>query len=191
MSRVVQNTWQSYSENGRIPSVFSAEECARIVETYSEKGWISPEIRDQPDTDTDFRPRWILSSDSSANWIFDRLEKAVGRWNDGGFNFKIDLYESLHLVCRQPGAATGWRSDLGSGMGSRGRLSTVVVLSPANAYAGGGMEFVETEFGAPTFDAGAGDVIVYAAWLPYQFLPVTSGKFWTLSTWWLGARPLR
>lgn len=191
MSRVVKNVWQRYAANDCLAGVFSAGECAKIVETYSKKGWISPEIRDQPDTETHFRPRWILSSDPSANWIFERLEKTVGRWNDAGFNFKIDLYESLHLVCRQPGADTGWRSDLGTGMGSRGRLSTVAVLSSANTYAGGGIEFVETEFGAPKFEAGAGDVVVYASWLQYRYLPVTAGKFWTLSTWWLGNRPLR
>lgn len=191
MSHAVDDTWETYTANDRIAGLFSPDECARIIDTYAAKGWISPEVRDTPDTDVHFRPRWILGRDPDAGWIFSRLKKAVRPWNAGHFNFRIDSCESLYLVRRQSETFSGWRSDLGARSASRCKLSTIVALSPRDAYTGGAIEFLETEFGAPTLDLSAGDAVVYASWLQYRIHPVTTGNFWTLSTWWMGSRPIR
>lgn len=191
MPREVKTTWDQYTANDRIACVFSPDECAKIVDTYSVTGWVDSRHRNVTDRDPATLPRWISSDDPTAGWIFNRIERHVLQWNDRWFNFQIDLCIDANLRCHLPGDVEEWHTDLGTHGFSRRKLSTIVVLSRPETYAGGTIEFFEQEFGTRSFKMKAGDVAIFASWLHYRVLPVTEGRLWTLTTWWSGNRPMR
>lgn len=191
MSRELKTTWEQYTANDRIASVFSPDECAQIIDTFSSVGWVEPRHRNMPGRDPATLPRWIAADDVRADWLFHRLERHVLRWNDRWFNFQIDACINANLICHLPGDAGEWRTDLGTHGHSRRKLSTIIVLSRPETYAGGTIEFFEQESDTRSLELGTGDAAIFASWLQYRFLPVTEGRLWTLSTWWIGNRPIR
>lgn len=191
MPHAVGQTWVTYVANDRLACLFSPDHCASIIETYTEKGWIEPKLRAKRQDKTARVPYWIQSSDASAGWIFEKLERHVKHWNVRNLNLQIDYCQDLRLLRYGPGDGEGWRTDLGEDFASRRKLSSIVFLSRPETYEGGTVEFLESEFGNRTFEVKAGDMLVFASWLPYRIHSIKKGELWTLSTWWMGNRPIR
>lgn len=191
MPRLLTTTWDQYLANDRLACVFSPDECEKIIETFATSGGLYPSHKNVPGRDPATAPRWISSADNATNWMYSRLLPLVTRWNDRWFKFRIDICADFKLFCVQPGDEAKWCVDMANYGYSRRKLSAMVVLSRPETYTGGTIEFFEDEYGSRTFDMKAGDAIVYASWLQYRIQPVTEGRLWILSSWWMGDRPIR
>lgn len=179
--------WVKFTLNDRIACVFSADDCARIVETYGRGN--SAEAA-PGDGGPAAHASWIRGQDKDARWIFERLERTVRDWNDRWFNFQISECQDLRLNGFGVGHSEGWRTDLGAQGLSRRKLCSILMLSRPESYDGGTIEFFEVEAGSRSFSLKSGDLIVLAPWLHRRIQPVTRGQMWLLTAWWTG-RPLR
>lgn len=182
--------WVKFTLNDRIACVFSADDCARIVETYAA---VEPETGgDAAAADRNHAPaaHWIRGHDKDARWVFERLERTVRDWNDRWFNFQISECQDLQVNRFVSGQSQAWRTDLGVKGLSRRKLCSILMLSRPESYQGGTIEFFEIEAGSRSFSLKSGDLLVFAPWLYRRILPVTEGTLWLLTAWWTG-RPLR
>lgn len=182
----VRNLWSRYVTHEKIPSVFTPEECAKIVAAYAGVKTQRADVKVQGMQYRDTDLRWISGIDPTAAWIFERLECTVLKWNANNFNFDIDECSDLQLGHYKVGQMYHWHADLGSGGLSRRKISSVVMLSAPSDYKGGDLEFFLGEGGVGRLDMAIGDVAVFTSWSKHRVTEVTEGQRRTLVGWWSG-----
>lgn len=182
----VRNIWTRFVTHEKIPAVFTPEECVKIVDTYANIEITKADIKHSTGQYRDTDVRWIPGTDAGAAWIFERLERAVLKWNANNFNFDIDECSDLQLGYYGTGQVYHWHADLGGKHLSRRKISSVVMLSPPSDYKGGQLEFFEGEGGIRSFNLLPGDLVLFTSWMKHRVTEVTEGDRRTLVGWWSG-----
>jgi PKHD-type hydroxylase len=176
--------WARYADERSFAGVFTPAECGRIIAEHgAAKAWTSEmEIdgRQYRSTDLIFLPR-----NEGTEWLYARVERPTRAWN-ADFGFVIESCSLLQLARYRSGQGYEWHADLGSKDYSLRKLTTVVMLSAPDSYAGGRLEFFKSDDIRQSFPLKAGDAVVFPAWVKHRVTAVTEGERWTLSAWWLG-----
>ena len=175
----------------RIFSIFTQDECQKIIEKFSDSvggafvgdGRLDDKVRRSKVT-------WIPKIIEN-EWIYVKLLQVIGDANDSFFDLDIsEIIEDIQFT-EYDKSYTGyynWHADTYGvrGTESTRKLSASVQLSDPTSYDGGDLMFYEKE-SAPR-DQGA--VIVFPSYKSHKVTPVTRGKRYSLVIWVAGP-PLR
>ncbi len=166
-----------------VPRFLTPEECNRVVEVAesvpSMEGMTGTDHEAKSDAARDSTVRFLYPT-ADNRWIFDKLEYALMRLNEG-YGFKLlGFYEGFQVATYQPGGHYDWHMDLGKRSSSTRKLSMTVQLSDAGDYEGGELEFRATDELAPTEQ---GYMIVFPSFLLHRVRPLTRGKRVSLVSW--------
>lgn len=164
-----------------VDDFLSPDECSRIIaQAESSQAFAgltgAAGKRDQA-RDSTVRFLW---PQPETRWLFDKLEYAVQRLNEG---YRFDLggfYEGAQVAAYSAGGHYDWHLDVGEQYYSNRKLSLSVQLSPASEYDGGELEFRATDEPAPRQQ---GALIVFPSFLLHRVKPVTRGQRHSLVSW--------
>lgn len=166
-------------------SVFSAEECQRII-LYGLKNKLEGATVTEAAPDLHkirkARVAW-LAYDPEIAWVFDRLESEVRKINQKHYKFKLaGFYESLQFTeYLAPDSHYTWHIDFDAGAASLRKLSIVIQLSPPEDYEGGNLEIFD-EF-VKSVPKKQGALVCFPSFVQHCVTPVTKGKRYTLVVW--------
>ena len=168
-----------------LPALFSAEECARIIDLAQETslrearlvGFRPSEIR---------RARIAWLEEEEAEWVPPRLARAFAEANRAAFDFEIQAFEEQMQVALYEEEKLGgfdWHSDIGDGpLARRRKLTVVVQLSEPGDYEGGALE-INGDGAIRQADRARGSAIAFPAFALHRVAPVTAGRRWSLTLW--------
>tara|TARA_R110002020_G_C16220207_1_gene767601 strand:- start:545 stop:1132 length:588 start_codon:yes stop_codon:yes gene_type:complete len=180
---------------------FHADECQNIIELGSElaiqEGSIghgvgsklNPELRRS-------KVRWFSRGDERYQWIFRRLDNSFQYANMNAFNFELSYFREIQFT-EYDASYEGkydWHEDLTwcrKHPTSR-KLSICVQLSDPSDYEGGNLELDDKQMGGKDQNPDAehlrqlGTTMVFPSFLRHRVTPVTSGKRYSLVSWYEG-----
>lgn len=164
----------------RFAGVFTAEECARIVEL----GLARPMYRGstvQPREDYRRTSVTWLDRGDDIGWLFDKIDDLVVRINNW---YRFDIIpraNNLQFGEYEADDAIGWHIDCGGEDGPPRKISMSIQLTHPSQYEGGGLEFVTV--GELPMSRIQGTVIAFPSFLCHRVAPVTRGKRHSLVVW--------
>lgn len=180
--------------------LFSAPECAELIRLGEslvlEPGKIGNGLDGQHVVNADYRQ--VLTCALLADqvpWAYERLRDKVALANNDHFRYDlVGLQEHLIFLRydfdpAKPGKYE-WHQDIGGGMSSLRKLSTVTQLSEPGEYEGGRLRM----FSNCDFDPGhveRGDTMIFPSYLPHCVTPLTAGRRYSLVSWITGSAPFR
>ncbi|MCX7644564.1 MAG: 2OG-Fe(II) oxygenase [Rhodobacteraceae bacterium] len=170
-----------------LPDAFTPEECDRIV-ALAEAAGLSRAGLVGGLADPRIRRAGIawLDEAEGAAWVSDRLARLVADANREGFGFALDELAESPQVARYDAGEAGhfdWHSDIGEGpVARRRKLTLVVQLSDAAAYAGGALELMPGT-GILAADRAQGAAIAFPSFVLHRVAPVTRGVRHSLTIW--------
>lgn len=168
-----------------IPEIFTAEECSNVIALHTDRKAMEARAKAGKDSYRDTNVFWLPPDEEPHKWVYERVAEFSLQLNDEHYRFEVDSCTDLQLARYLPGQHYDWHTDLGTGGYSRRKLSIAVMLSPAEEFDGG-----ELEFGGDKFTRKAslqqGGAVVFPSWLRHRVTPVDKGARWSLVGWWLG-----
>lgn len=176
------------------PGVFSAEECARIIETGGRiphsAGLVNdPTAKDgvRPVRDAAVRN---LPLDADFSWIYERLMHYAGQLNRQSLGFEIENVETLQLLSYGPGQHYDWHVDIGTFELALRKLSLVAFLSDPGDYEGGELELFFSD--QPTaVERSRGALVLFPSFVLHRVRAIARGRRYTLALWLRGAQRFR
>ena len=170
-----------------IQSVFSAEECERIIELsqvglFSDAGLVrgvqAANLR---------RSRIIwLDEEEDASWIFRRLLDTFAQANREHFQFELDEFaERMQLAWygARDGGFFDWHVDVGnSSIAARRKLTMVVQLSPGSSYLAGNLE-TNSDGIVRQASRLIGSAVLMPSFVLHRVEPVRQGERYSLTLW--------
>ncbi|NUZ04674.1 2OG-Fe(II) oxygenase [Piscinibacter koreensis] len=168
-----------------IPLVFTHDECAQIVATYTPQ--LQPALVDTLDLAQSEGIRKssavFIGHTKDTNWIFERLNKVIRDVNNTIYGFSVGQFrEGFQFTRYEVGEYYGPHFDIGPGLLAERKLSLTVQLSPPDSYAGGDL-LIYPEFVAPR---DQGTMTVFPSFMCHDVRPVTSGVRFSLVSWLAG-----
>ncbi|WP_326542963.1 2OG-Fe(II) oxygenase [Pseudorhodoferax sp.] len=172
-----------------IPMVFSPEECARLIATYTPR--LKPALVEALDPEESLGIRRssavFIFPDASTQWVFERLNEAVTEINDTLYGFDISEFrEGFQFTRYEVGEYYGPHFDIGPGHLAERKLSMTVQLSAPEDYTGGEL-IIHPDFVALK-DQGA--LTVFPSFMCHDVRPVASGVRYSLVSW-VAGQPFR
>lgn len=177
----------------RNPGLFSGPECRELI-AVGENGLLQPGqigngLANQTVTDDGYRKvltRAILPDE--APWAYERLARAVAANNAEYFRFDIQGFCEFLVFLRYDyleGEVPGhynWHQDIGGGLSSLRKLSTVTQLSEPETYEGCRLRlFTNMDFDPG--QVGQGDTVMFPSWTPHCVTPISRGTRYSLVSW--------
>ena len=164
----------------RFAGVFSAGECARIMEL----GLAKPMYRGgivQPREDYRRTSVTWLDRTDDLDWLFAKLDDLVLRINDWYRFDIIPAANDLQFAEYEAGDTIGWHIDCGGERGPPRKISMSIQLTHPREYDGGALEFVT--MGELPMSRIQGTVVAFPSFLCHRVAPVTRGKRHSLVVW--------
>ena len=177
--------WEFNPIYKRLPQVFDAEACAKIIKLKEGR---EPMVSEMRVDGRDYRSSdlyWLTPEDDTA-WIVERLREVILAFNTETFQFEIDGCQDLQLTGYGVGQLYDWHADLSSKGTSRRKLSFSVLLSKLAQFEGGDIQFFESDSLRPSIGLNQGDGVVFPSWYKHRVVPVARGHRWSLVSWWTG-----
>lgn len=174
------------------PRLFSAPEIADLIargESHVlQYGTIGNGLDNVPVENLNYRCVKTCSlSIEEVPWAYERLADRVRLTNSEYFRFDIQgLYEQLIFLKYDydpdhPGKYN-WHQDVGGGMSSLRKISTVTQLSPPSNYDGCRLHlFTNADQEMTHLDPG--DTILFPSYLPHCVTPIARGTRYSLVSW--------
>lgn len=174
------------------PRLFSPPEVAELIrlgESCSlQDGRIGNGIDGNTLVDEDYR--CVKTSSLSAEmvpWAYERLRSRVSSANNDFFRYDLVGFHEQLVFLRydfdpaHPGKYL-WHQDIGGGMSSLRKLSTVTQLSEPTDYDGCRLRmFSNKDFDPEHVDCG--DTLIFPSYLPHSVTPITRGTRYSLVSW--------
>lgn len=172
--------------------LFSPPECAELIRLGESKMLEPGKIGNGMDNQTVVNPdyRCVLTAalpTDEAPWAYERLRDKTALANGDFYRFDLlGFHEQLIFLrydfdAEHPGKYE-WHQDIGGGMSSLRKLSTVTQLSEPSDYEGGRLRM----FTNCDFDPGhvaRGDTMIFPSYTPHCVTPLTSGRRYSLVSW--------
>lgn len=165
-----------------VPAYFTPEECGRILELAETQDRVDGGIGEVAAASTEIRRSTVtaLYPESSTDWLFDKLEYALEKLNEG-YGFALDgFFEGVQVAWYEPDGHYDWHVDLGPGRYSLRKLSMSVQLSDPADYEGGDLQFKSTE---EPGHREQGSLIVFPSYMEHRVAPVTRGLRASMVSW--------
>ncbi|MFK7928220.1 MAG: 2OG-Fe(II) oxygenase [Myxococcota bacterium] len=171
-----------------IPAVFTREECASLRATSGEfvqaKVQLDagdPRVGDRTSTGVQ------LAHGASSDWLVDRMHPHIMALNRT-LNFDLTGWAAPAVLRYREDQHYAWHVDMGRDDLASRKLSVIVLLSEADAYEGGDLEWMP-DLGPCSREIGT--VVVFPSFMPHRVTTVTSGERFALVAWVHGDRPFR
>lgn len=170
-----------------IPTLFSPEDCARIV-AHAEDASLREARLVGGRRETDIRRARIawLDDEGEAAWVLARLLRAVAEANRAAFDFDVEAFEERSQVALYEATAGGgfdWHSDVGDGpLARRRKLTVVTQLSDPADYEGGLLE-INADGRPLAADRAQGSAVAFPSFALHRVAPVSRGRRWSLTLW--------
>lgn len=173
-------------------SLFSVPECAEIIRLGDggslEPGSIGNGIDNVHVVDENYRcVKTCAITPEAAPWAYERLRDRVAASNYDYYRYDITGFHEQLVFLRydfdpeKPGKYE-WHQDIGGGMSSLRKLSTVTQLSDPSEYAGCRLRmFTNMDFDPNHVDRG--DTIIFPSYQPHCVTPITFGRRYSLVSW--------
>lgn len=163
-----------------MPTCFSADECAHIVQLGQQKNKLSGIARGEFGGIRDSKV-CFLSPDTDTGWIFSKLQSVVASANQK-YRFNLSGFrEPLQVAEYESGGHYNWHLDIGADITSGRKLSVSVQLTDGDTYEGGGLEFLNIN--TPKLPRSIGSIVIFPSYLPHRVNPVTQGIRRSLVAW--------
>lgn len=162
-----------------VSRAFSAEECARIAQ-LGESGEV---VSASTEKVTGYRSSLItwIQPTKEARWLYHRIGLLLLQANRS-YGFALTgLAEPLQYARYGEAGHFEWHTDLGVQGTSGRKLSLTIQVSAADAYDGGGLEFLSLV--SRTTPRDAGTAIIFPSYLAHRVAPVTRGQRCSLVAW--------
>jgi PKHD-type hydroxylase len=171
-------------------TVFSPEDCQRILEMYAFREFEDGLIQDnRADFSTRKSQIQFIPPEDDNLWIFERLQDVATHANNQTFNFDLDGFrEGFQFAKYEIGGHYTWHCDLGHNERMLRKISMTVQLSPEESYEGGQLEFFPARFAVPRQQ---GMVCVFPSFMAHRVAPITKGIRYSLVSWVAGHDPFR
>lgn len=175
---------------------FTHEECQRIIDFglsipavdggvgHGGKFTINKDMRSST-------IRWLPRWDKELLWLYDRISARAEWSNNKSFGFDLRVFTEVQFTEYEADSNGhySWHEDntwvTDKPMQDERKMSMVIQLSDPATYEGGKLEL----HNAPLKDGefgGQGDMIFFPSFNRHQVTPVTSGKRYSLVTWFKG-----
>ncbi len=159
---------------------FSADECARIVESSILDKKL-PGVARGEYAKIRHSKVCFISPGNENGWIFSRLQALVMAANQQ-FQFHLSGFqEPLQVAEYESGGHYDWHVDIGTDITSGRKISASVQLSDGDSYEGGDLEFLNVNI--PKLPRTIGSVIIFPSYLAHRVSPVTRGIRRSLVAW--------
>lgn len=173
-------------------ALFSEPECEALI-TLGESDGLHPGeigngISGQHEVVDSYRKvltRAILPDE--APWAYQRLASNVAATNHEFYRYDIHGLHEFLVFLRydydpdMPGHYD-WHQDIGGGMSSLRKLSTVTQLSKPEDYDGCRLNMFTNKHFDPG-KIGQGDTVIFPSWTPHCVTPITRGRRYSLVSW--------
>jgi PKHD-type hydroxylase len=172
--------------------LFSAPECAELIRLGESKaleaGSIGNGVDGQTVTDEDYRcVKTSALAPEEVPWAYERLRDRVAATNTDWFRYDINGFHEQLIFLRydfdpvKPGKYL-WHQDIGGGMSSLRKLSTVTQLSDPADYDGCRLRLFSNMDSDPG-KVERGDTLIFPSYLPHCVTPITRGTRYSLVSW--------
>lgn len=167
-----------------IPKVFSAEECSKIINFSGD--FIGSIIKTIDDSNKHYSPDARNSYSKSiypnleTAWFFKKMNKIIDEVNMNTFNFILDSIQDTHILKYEEGGFFKKHVDVGDGLLSTRKLSSVLLLSATSDYEGGELEF---DCQNHELNKEQGSIVFFPAYLAHVVKPVKRGVRYTFVGW--------
>lgn len=171
---------------GWIDSLFTKEECERIISIGNKQKIIPAKIGSKADEAVDQETRvtdiaWLWSQDEETHWIYERIAGAVISINNDIFQYDLKWIQSLQFSVYPVGGNYKEHIDTHYETydGTR-KLSFSIILN--DDFEGGDLEI---NAGDPHIkpEQKTGKTIFFNSMLPHTVTPVTKGTRYSLVGW--------
>ena len=177
-----------------LTEAFTAEECARIIETGgglpASAGMVNdPAAKDglRPVRDATVRN---LPPDADFGWVYQRLIHHAGEINQRALGFEVEQTETLQLLSYGPGQHYDWHVDIGTFDLALRKLSLIAFLSEPEDYDGGELELFFSDQPAMV-ERRRGTLIVFPSFVLHRVRAISRGRRFSLALWLRGAQRFR
>ncbi len=179
------------------PTLFSAEECERIVVLAGGLDLKAGSIEERGgEKKVDFVGRncelaWVQRKKAEDwGWVFERVEEGLTELNASAWNFEVGAVKALQYTSYGFGNFYASHFDNGSRDTAHRKLSMSIQLSKPSDYWGGALRLwsMNQSRVAPK---GQGDLIVFPSYLMHLAKPVFRGTRRVLVSFVGGETPLR
>lgn len=186
---VQQKEIPPYVWHGRL---FSPPECDALIQIGEGKVLNDARIGNGIDGQTELNKSYRCVKDCAiepkdAPWAYERLRDRVAASNYDYFRYDIHGFHEHLIFLRYdfdpelPGKYE-WHQDIGGGMSSLRKLSTVTQLSNPSEYEGCRLNmFTNMQFDPNKVERG--DTIIFPSYLPHCVTPITNGRRYALVSW--------
>jgi PKHD-type hydroxylase len=188
----INSVWSFESDNletwAYYDSVFSTEECKKIIEIGNKKGLIKGTINSGLVKNIrDSKISWLYPSDDM-QWVFRRLTDVVSNLNERFFKFKLyGFIEGLQFThYKEPGGKYKKHIDRGINLSIR-KLSLSIQLSDPKSYEGGDLLLHDSDKPVAV-PKEQGKLILFPSYVLHEVTPVTKGERYSLVAWITGAQ---
>lgn len=171
------------------PYLFTQEECARIIETNSDKEGFKATIGSGSDSRYDSEIREVINyniqPDQKNVWIFEKLANAIAQANTDYYKYNlIGITHEIQLL-RYRAEDKGhydWHVDIGQQDQSLRKISVSVPLSHPDDYEGGYLE-VNNHGNHEVVPREQGSIAMFPSYCLHRVIPVTRGERWAMVIW--------
>lgn len=172
--------------------MFSAPECEALIRLGESKtlndGRIGNGIESTTVVDVNYRCVKDCSLlPEEVPWAYERLRDRVASSNGEYFRYDVNGFHENLIFLRydfdpeHPGKYK-WHQDIGGGMSSLRKLSTVTQLSEPTDYDGCRLKlFTNAEFEPNRIERG--DTVIFPSYLPHCVTPIERGRRYALVSW--------
>lgn len=170
-----------------VPSVFTLEECRRIVATAHTGPFDNAALVGGNRAENTRRARicWLDDEGTSA-WVFARLLETFAEANRSHFAFRLDEFAEKMQVAwygEAPGGFFDWHADCGGGpIAARRKLTMVVQLSEEADYEGGALE-TNADGVVRSASRLIGSALLLPSFVLHRVSPLTRGERYSLTLW--------
>ena len=169
---------------GQFPTVFTAEECRRLINLPLPVADATINVPDVGDGQVNHEVRRTrdkpVPPDEEHAWIFQRIGNLVSRANQYSYQFQLNQLVTIHVLEYSPGGFYDWHIDLGVDVYATRKISLVTFLTPPEEYEGGELCFMDK--GEP-LKLAQGTTVLFPSYLLHKVQPVTQGTRFTLVSW--------
>jgi PKHD-type hydroxylase len=173
-----------------VPSIFTPEECDKIIKKYSIK-YLHESTYVDYDANTEASKSirkskvvWIETTPEN-EWIYKRVHKLAVDFNDDKFKFSLDGgIQAIQFTKYEEGCHYTWHVDTGpTPTASVRKISITIQLSDPSTYEGGNLEIGLKDEDNVVATRDQGSSTLFCSLIRHRVTPVTNGTRYSLVVW--------
>ena len=173
-----------------LPNLFNIEECDKVLKAFRDFPTALGTVGHAsnygdtpiPSITKQLRDCYVTYCEKTRNttWFIERIEKALIETNDKYWKFQVSSFiDPPRLMSYYEGQHfQSYHADIGQGITSFRKLTSILFLSDPSTYEGGEFEMPGEYIDKATLSKGS--LLIFPAYLVHRVSPVTKGERHTL-----------